>query len=127
MVEPANQVNFVLSDPNPQPGRQVYRVRIVNQQQEVFYSATEAVFYSPADFLQLFPNPVSRGQELNIVIASDEETPIQIYDRIGRLVTEYRESGVIKAIPTAGLVPGLYFVRVQTPAGKSITKRVVVL
>ena len=126
-VNPGSQVAFTLTDSRPPPGRHEYRVRIVNQRRDVFYSPTEAVIFAPPGFVRLFPNPVNLGQELSIILTSDAATQIQIYDRLGRLVAEVNESGMIKTVVTAGWRPGIYLVRVQPPGGKVLTARLLVL
>jgi hypothetical protein len=90
-------------------------------------SQTEAVFYTPPAFIQVFPNPVVAGQPVNIVIASDEPTNVFIYDSLGRLARVVNESGAIKTIETAGLKPGIYVVRTKSQNGKYLAIRLVII
>lgn len=121
------QLNLNFSDLTPQPGRNNYRVQVVNNQQKAFYSQTEGVFFTQRQFIQVFPNPVTRGNDLNIVIASDAEARIEVFDPLGRIVKTLNESGVIKTIPTTGLVAGVYLVRVQSSGKPAVVTRLVVL
>ncbi|QMU26728.1 S8 family serine peptidase [Adhaeribacter radiodurans] len=126
-ISPENQVNFTFFDPTPRSGRNEYRVRVLAQMQASFYSQTEGVFYTQPEFIQLFPNPITRGNDVNIVVESDAEVPIEVYDQLGRKVNQFNELGVVKAIPTTNLKPGMYFIRVQSANNKWLVARLVVL
>ena len=57
----------------------------------------------------------------------DTEARIEVYNQLGQKINELNESGVIKAVSTAGWVPGMYVIRVQSAGGKWLVSRLVVL
>ncbi|RDC61812.1 S8 family serine peptidase [Adhaeribacter pallidiroseus] len=125
-ISPVTQLNLKFSDVAPSPGRNEYRLQIVNQKQEAFYSQTEGVFFTQPQFIQLFPNPVTRGNDLSVVVENDAEAQIEVFNSLGQIISSFNESGIIKTVSTAGLVPGVYLVRVQSPGIPAVITRLVV-
>ena len=79
--------------------------------------------------LGIFPNPVSAGQLLTIEMgaASDRQsTTADVFSASGRLVSQQKWSAGDKLqLPTAGLKPGLYLIRLSS-GGRTATERVVI-
>jgi hypothetical protein len=126
-VAPVSASQYVLTDRQPRPGRNEYRLLLTTQDGRQVFSQPESIFYTPAGFLLIYPNPVAAGQELQVVLAGDQATELVINDSIGRLLARARESGAVKTLSTTGFQPGIYFVRAQTASGRYVTKRLVVL
>ncbi|MFA1772935.1 S8 family serine peptidase [Rufibacter glacialis] len=126
LSKPANtQISWF--DLNATPGPNQYRVKVVTTNQQVFYSATETVFYTPKEFIQVFPNPVVAGGELQVVVADDALAQIQFVDHLGRLVKETKQDGAVKKITTNGLKAGVYVLKITSLNEQIKMVRVVVL
>jgi hypothetical protein len=126
-AEPVSSASFVLTDRQPRPGRNEYRLLLTTTDGRQVLSQTESIFYTPDDFLLVYPNPVAAGKDLQVVLAGDQATDLVFYDSIGRLAARVRESGAIKTVSTTNLKPGIFLLRARTASGRSVTKRVVVL
>ncbi|ALI99606.1 S8 family serine peptidase [Rufibacter tibetensis] len=114
--------NFSLTDLSRVPGRNEYRLQLVTSKGEVFYSETESVFYSPEEYVQVFPNPVLAGSEVQVVASGDELTRIQVLDHTGRALREIWQDGAVKTIKTVGLKPGVYILKVLHDSGNRICR-----
>lgn len=125
-ITPVASTQYVLTDQAPRPGRNEYRLLLTTSDGRQVLSPIEFMFYAPADFLLIYPNPVAAGKDLELVLAGDEAADLVIYDSIGREVARPRQSGAIKLLSTKGLQPGVFFVRALTVSGRYVTKRLVV-
>ncbi|QHL88856.1 S8 family serine peptidase [Nibribacter ruber] len=122
-----SKTDFALQDLAPAAGWNEYRVKLVTQSGATFYSQAEGLFYTPDSFIQVYPNPVLAGQDLQIITNSSDINTIFIYDQVGRLVREYAQDGAIKVIETKGLRPGAYFIKVLSPSGNLTQAKVILL
>ena len=125
-VTSPGSINLVLHDPNPEPGKNLYRVKVETKNTVMYYSDTEEAIYAKKGYMQAYPNPVEAGSPLYIAVADDSAT-IQLYDQLGKLVRESEEIGIIKSLDTSGLTKGLYILRVITASGDRISSRVLIL
>jgi hypothetical protein len=125
-VAPLASTHLVLTDHQPRPGRNDYRLLLTTRDGRRYLSGTEFVFYTPADFLLVYPNPLAAGQDLQVVLAGSQLTGLVVYDSTGRVAARARESGAIKVLNTAGFKPGIYLLRAQTASGRYATRRLVV-
>ncbi|MBD1396532.1 S8 family serine peptidase [Pontibacter sp. JH31] len=125
-LNPVSQLSHVLTDSQPENGRNIYRVKVSTTDGKTFYSQQEEVIYASENFVQVYPNPVTAGQPFYIAVASDS-AQIQLYDQMGRLVLETTEAGVLKEVRTNGLKRGLYIVKVKSESGTYLTGKVLVL
>ncbi|WP_192823391.1 S8 family serine peptidase [Rufibacter sp. LB8] len=123
----SQQLNYLLQDANPAPGWNEYRVKMTTASGETFYSPTEGLFYTPATYIQVHPNPAMAGSDLNIISQDDATNTIYLYDSMGRLTREYTQDGSIKIIETLGLRPGPYFIKVLSSAGIVTQTKVILL
>ena len=125
-IAPVQASHQVLTDPHPRPGRNDYRLLVTTLDGRQVASSTEFSFYAPAGFLLLYPNPLAAGQPLQVVLPEDQATDLVLYDSTGRVARQFRESGVIRELSTAGLQPGLFLLRARTASGRYLTGRLVV-
>ncbi|GGF26573.1 S8 family serine peptidase [Hymenobacter cavernae] len=126
-ISPVNHLAMVLADPAPQPGRNVYRVRLETSTGRTFYSEPEEVQYIRANELVAFPNPVGPEQPLQLILGEIEAIRVRIYDLLGRLRRETESTGTIHTVDVTGLGSGTYLLRVQAENGLERVVRVVIL
>ncbi|WP_460969552.1 S8 family serine peptidase [Pontibacter aydingkolensis] len=131
VYNPVSKINAVksltlkLNDPDPAPGKNLYRVKVETLNNVFYFSSIEEASYARQGFAQVYPNPVTAGSPLHIALINDSAN-LQLYDQTGRIVRESEEVGVIKVLDTTGL-KGLYLLRIKGDSGKYITKRVLIL
>ncbi|QCR24405.1 S8 family serine peptidase [Pontibacter sp. SGAir0037] len=127
-LSPAQSLRFTLEDLQATPGLNRYRVKATDIYQNTYYSSVEEVFNSDKGFIQVAPNPVVAGQNLEVLAGEgDGVARIQLISPVGKLMYETADSGALKTIPTTGLTKGLYLLRIYTAKGEILTSRVVIL
>jgi hypothetical protein len=75
------------------------------------------------DGFSVFPNPVRDLLHLNFT--REQNFSYTLYDNMGRLVLKKENCGPDETIITNDLLPGIYFVKLET-SGKRIIKKVIV-
>ena len=111
-ISPVTSTSFTFTDQPPTTGRYLYRVRLNNVAGKQIYSQPEAAFLLGAGTVQAFPNPVQAGESLSLVANTEAPVTVQLFDMLGRLQRELEMNGVVNQLPTNGLKPGLYLMRV---------------
>ena len=125
--------DYTLPDTAPLPGLSYYRLRQVDQDGKVTYSAVRTVRFdgSPAaPSLLAYPNPAT-AQGFQVLTANLGTTggTVLVHDNLGRLVlTQVVATGAAEAAvrPAQPLASGLYFVTWQATNGVKLTTKVVV-
>lgn len=118
---------IVLQDTNPAPGSNQYRVRLENSNQDILYvSGYEEILYARSQDLFVYPNPISSGELLNIVVDDLGTVRLRVYDAIGRLMEDLTDPGIIKTIDTTTLIKGAYIIEVLKSNGSRLTARLMV-
>lgn len=122
------ETSIVLTDPNPEPGLNQYRVRLLDSNQELLYTSDyEDVFYARTNDIFVFPNPVVSGELLNIVVDDIDIVRLRLFDAVGRLMEEITDDGIVKTFDTTVLLRGTYVVEVTKANGIRVTSKVIVL
>lgn len=113
-------------DSNPLPGLNYYRLKIVDADGSFAYSNIVSVVSERAGLsVKVFPNP-SSGPSAEVYVDGNGEMGLEIYNALGVRVAV--SGAVVKAgtntvpLATAGLPPGLYFLKVSG-SGRSATAR----
>lgn len=108
-------------------GINYFRVKIVLANGQIIYSNNEAVYYATAGQYVLFPVPVKRNNDINIITASPEGETISIIDAAGRIILQQKINTVKEIISTSLLQPGLYFYRITKNGLKVSAGKLIVL
>ena len=122
---PVQALALVFTDQPPAPGRYQYRVRLETTTGQLIFSPAEAVDYLRPGDLLVFPNPAPAGTSLSLIAGEQGEVEIILYDALGRFQRTVTANGAVNSVDTAGLLPGLYLLRVRTASGAVSTRRVV--
>jgi len=117
---------FTLPDLRPLPGKNSYRVKLLRSDGLEIYSSEEDVYFLESSNMIFYPNPISSGTPLSILLNTDYEAHFELYDSQGKLVKEILDDGLIKTIETTGLVQGVYLVKAKTAEGLHIIGRLLV-
>ena len=125
-ISPLTRTTFTFSDLPPAAGRYLYRVRLDNVAGQQFFSSTEEAFLLRAGLTQAYPNPVTAGQPLQLVVNTAGVVTVQLYDMLGRFQRETTIDGQINSLDTNGLRPGIYLLRLQTKEQATQVIRVVI-
>jgi hypothetical protein len=124
-IAPINNMFYLLHDPSPIPGKNVYRVKLIRNNKQVVYSETEVVFYTRDNDLTFYPNPVKSGESLYAIINSDVVT-FKIHSLQGNLLQEVTNDGQIKSIESIALSSGVYVIQAIKKSGKILMGKIVV-
>jgi len=116
-------IQYQLSDFHPYPGQSYYRIRQTDFDGQSSVSEKKVVEISRLDTpLNLFPNPVKRGEEINIVLSNqyfEETIEFALIDINGKVIQQFRQENTdfdqLKIKFHLQLVPseGIYFIRVN--------------
>jgi len=127
IVEDIDNLQLILEDPKPNKRMNTYRVKLERDDFKFVYSEDAEVFYSNIGTLVVYPNPVTLGDEINVINGEEGEDEVNVYDPSGRLVRKYiSDYGLIKGIPTENLERGIYLIEVKTELGHRKVCRVVI-
>jgi hypothetical protein len=126
-ISPVTYTEILLTDANPEPEINIYRVRLVDDNEVSIYSNEEEIFYERKSDLFVFPNPIVPGESLNIVVSDQEAVRIRLYDIFGRSIRETVDPGAIKTIDTGALFSGAYILEVLKANGTKLTTRLLIL
>jgi endonuclease/exonuclease/phosphatase family metal-dependent hydrolase len=84
---------------------------------------TQSTLPKTSNIISLWPNPSSRRVDLELSLATSGRIVVQVYDILGRLVSETEETlsagSRSTSISTANFAPGLYSIRLISPSGIS--------
>lgn len=121
-----SQLQLLLTDATAQPGYNQYRLELEDTNGRIFHSQVESVFQVSRAEVLVFPVPVAAGAPLNIVGPADTELRLRLFDTLGRLLLETTTTGTINSLPTAGLRPGTYLLRIGAGSAPELTRRIVI-
>ncbi|MBX0290319.1 T9SS type A sorting domain-containing protein [Hymenobacter sp. HSC-4F20] len=114
---------YTATDPNPYPGQTYYRLAMHDADGSVTYSTVQVTVPTGAALAVAYPNPAR--EELRVVLANPAlPGALSLVDGRGQVVRRLQatgSSGPLK-LPTAGLAPGLYLLRVQQGSHTSTTR-----
>jgi len=118
----SNSYEYV--DAAPYQGLSYYRLKQTDFSGTYSYSETKAVYRAPMQVVNIYPNPAE--SETNIVIGSDQDTPInvQVYNSIGQIKDDFHDEifagHTTVSLGTESYSSGLYLFRITTPSGEQI-------
>ncbi|WP_243635948.1 S8 family serine peptidase [Hymenobacter edaphi] len=127
-LTPGPQPRFWLTDVPPGPGRYAYRAHLETQAGRSIYTGIEEAYFAAVGDVAVFPNPVAAGQPITVLDAEQRLLHWQLFDHLGRLLREAStDEGTLGQVPTDGLHPGTYVLRLRPAGGgASFTRRVLV-
>jgi hypothetical protein len=122
-IRPVTSNSHTFMDTQPLQEKNVYRIKLARGNQEIVYSDLESVWYTRDENLIVYPNPALQGESVSFVINSSPVDVI-LHDFTGRKIRHFAEDGEVKVLQTAGLNPGIYFLKVITGSGKILTSKI---
>lgn len=125
-ISPLIATELVLTDPDPVPGVNIYRVKLIDDSQIEIFSETEQLFYARKNDLFVFPNPILSGELVNIVVDYQNAVHLRLYDMMGRIHREIMDEAIVKSLDTSSLPGGAYVVEVIKPNGQRLTTRLII-
>ena len=123
---------FVLAGWREGPGPGIRSVFVVRTDDQLMTATTQVMSYTdplpvegPDDgqALVLHPNPITKGQYLDLGVRPGLGGEVQLVDRTGRSLHSW--SSVEERLSWPDLAPGLYLVRTVDRAGRVVQGRVV--
>jgi hypothetical protein len=116
----ANEVSYSFTDNHPLKSNAYYRLRAVDLDGQFTYSGTVALSYKKTGKIQVYPNPLPRGQFLTISNTGGEDIIIRIYSPTGILLQSAgTNKNIIQLNPSAN-VNGQVFYTISTRSGNQI-------
>ncbi len=105
--------SYNFTDNAPFNGKNYYRLKQVDKDQNFKYSPVRFIDFSSAGYVRVFPNPVEEILNINTNINFEKAT-LNITDMKGQVVlkTNVSGSGAI-SVPLNKLIPGMYVARIS--------------
>ncbi len=119
------QTTYAFTDQPTGAGAVGYRVRLLTKTGEVILSDVETVYSVHANEQFVFPNPVSAGQPVSVLLDAPEGLGTWISPD-GQREKSARLSGIVKEMPTTNLAAGLHFLQIVDSAGNQRVTAVLV-
>lgn len=114
---------FEFKDLQPKNGLNLYRLKVIDQNNKAKYSIERRVIFDDNEREILYPNPLKANEKLNLLNSEiDQITAVRIFDSSGRQVYQ---SEVVGQIDTSGFSAGSYLVQLAYTDGSTSTHRVV--
>jgi hypothetical protein len=121
-AEPPTLRSFECFDLNLSKGLNIYQALVYLEDGSVLYSPRETVYFLDGSNYILYPNPVQRGQDVQVLSELPEDQKVLVYDNTGRLVMQAILREKAQRISTIGLAPGIYHLRIME--GNTMVKRI---
>lgn len=88
--------------------------------------SVSSIIESIRSFFTIFPNPVQRGEDLNILYEEVITTPntLSVYDLSGKMIYNQPFKNQSETISTDNLSPGIYFIQIINENGNKLSKKI---
>ncbi len=121
----SNTITYYETDYNPTTGVNFYRIKTVDNDGKISYSAIKSVLFSTNFDLVLSPNPVKNILQVLLSKKENETALITIVNSVGAKVFEQTTTKPILFINAASFAKGTYHVRVVA-AEHTIAKTIII-
>jgi hypothetical protein len=115
--------DYSFTDNNPSKEYNYYRVKNVDFNGTTAESPVIAISFNRTELVEIYPNPLSRGQKLNIS-AADKIQRLRLYNVYGQLVFNTSQSNASIELPDH-ILPGFYTLNIDFE-NYNITRKLVV-
>lgn len=105
-ILPSATTYYETSDDHPVAGTNQYIAKIFLKDGSVIFTDPIIIYYSDENSYFVFPNPVQRGNEIQLLTDGNQLT-IFFYDPLGRQLWKEEVFGSLFRIPSGQLPPGL--------------------
>lgn len=108
----ANGLQYKFTDLQLTKGITYYRAKILLKNGTIIYSEKEAVFYVPTGSYIVFPIPVKKNDDLQVLSALPNGELFIIRDIFGRIILQKQIQSVRQNISTRTITAGVYFYQI---------------
>jgi type IX secretion system substrate protein len=106
------------TDDAPAKGRNIYRVRVTNEQSQAVYSNSVSTLIAGDISFRFYPNPVDNI----LIIRSESLLDIQIVDGAGKVRIGQNRIQGLQTVNVSALEKGLYFLRINNRSTGVLTQ-----
>ncbi len=122
-----NSLTYLATDSTLTNGLNTYRAVLTNNRGQLIYSDPSSVYYWQNSDYILFPNPVPRGQLLQVLSKNPFNTTLCLYNMQGQKVWQQVLQNTLEQIPVNRLAKGVYIaVLLDKDQRKILSQKVVV-
>lgn len=123
----SSTTNYQVNDYGPVQGTSYYRLKMISNTGTTKYSEIISVHYYGTNDIQLYPNPLVKGQLLYVSNPDREELNVQFFSLGGKLVSSVTTMTATVPLNFTGNDPGTLFYRINNKNGETIAKGKLVL
>lgn len=106
-------------------GLNQYRAKIELKNGRFIYSGVESVYQFDAQAFFVFPNPVPRGEDLQVLTKEPGDSWFVLFDLAGRRLISRELVNTRQGISLSQLQPGVYFCTLFKNGKRMITKKII--
>lgn len=105
------QASYMDMDTKPLDGWNYYRLRAIDQQQQVFYSAVQRVWMGISTRIEI--GPVPTHDKLSVYMSNPESIiELQVTNSVGQVLYQTRTIQAVTGINVASIPQGMYYLRI---------------
>jgi hypothetical protein len=106
--------SYSLTDEQPMPGINYYRLNEIDKDGRSFISLVVSVKLADAEGVEVYPNPAN--SYTNIITRKDPILELNLFDATGKSLDhfQYANGRTTVKLNTASLTPGIYFLSIKT-------------
>ena len=123
----ANGLQYKFTDLQPAKGIVYYRAKVLLNNGRIIYSDKVAVYFVPAGSYLVFPIPVKKNDDFQILTGIPNGEIIIIRDLLGQIVLQKEIQFVRQYISTRTLIAGAYFYQILKSNAILKTGRLIIL
>jgi hypothetical protein len=112
---------YSFSDNQPIKGNAYYRLKAVDLDNQFKYSAIAAVTFKQTGKIQVYPNPLPKGQSLFITNSSNEEITVKLFSPAGALLESITTSKNNIALTSTNKTNGPVIYSITNKTGKQLS------
>jgi hypothetical protein len=113
----AAETNYSFTDTQPLAGNGYYRLKLVDADGQFSYSTVAAISFQQNGKMQLYPNPVQKGQALTLSNTGGETVTVRLYTANGVLLQSISTNKNSLLLPASANVNGQVFYTISGVSG----------
>ena len=122
-----NGLEYRFTDLKLANGITYYRAKVLLNNGKIIYSDKVAVFFVPTDSYLIFPIPVTKNEDLQVLTSIPNGEILIIRDMLGRIILQKEIQSARQYINIRALIAGIYFYQILKSNTILKTGRLVIL
>lgn len=110
-------VNYSSPDPSPVSGWNYYRLKIIDDQNNISYSEIRKAFIGDKGIFTIYPNPAGEFLYINLPSSNYAKRNLKLIDNSGKIISTMIPQSTLVRLSLKNLPGGTYYVRYEDEKG----------